>query len=195
MRSETPSHPFTVAVQSSAISPPTSSFQSETSDNYFFEEYATVLDNHYQCDTAGVDAEMPDYHNGEVLTACCDTNDATHPVSVKPNTTPTSGDSNMVLDDIINRVEETPCLPPQTERRSSVAPSQDSATWTLSPARDSVYPWSELSPPPTHFLRALKQLDLQYGLKNVPEIIELSDRFCEKTPWALLIPSAIDHDK
>jgi hypothetical protein len=27
------------------------------------------------------------------------------------------------------------------------------------------------------FLRALKQLDHQYGLKNVPEIIELSDHF------------------
>jgi hypothetical protein len=177
MRSETPSHPFTVAVQPSAISSPTCSFQPETSDDYLSTEYTTVLDNHSSYDTAGVDADMPDYHNGEVLTACCNTNDATHSVSVKPNITPTAGDSTLVLDDIINGVEETPCLPPQTERHSSVAPSQDSSTWSLSPTHDSVYPWSELSPPPTHFLRALKQLDLQYGLKNVPEIIELSDHF------------------
>ena len=55
---------------------------------------------------------MPDYHNGEVLTACCNTDDATHPVSVKPSITPTASDSNIVLDDIMNGVEETSCLPP-----------------------------------------------------------------------------------
>jgi hypothetical protein len=54
---------------------------------------------------------MLDYYNGEVLTACCNTNDATHLVSVKPNITPTASDLTLVLDDIINSVEETPCLP------------------------------------------------------------------------------------
>jgi hypothetical protein len=128
MRSETPSHPFTVAIQPSAISSPTSSFQPKTSDNYLSKEYTTVLDNHSSYNTAGVNAEMPDYHNGEVLTACCNTTDATHPVSIKPNITPTASDSNIVLDDIMNVIEETPYLPPQTERHSSVAPSQDSST-------------------------------------------------------------------
>ena len=139
---------------------------------------------------------MPDYrdeHNAEALTESCNTsNSPTLPMSGNasetPNVLPTAGDSNVAVNDIMNDVVETAYLPwpSQTERHtdsSSVSPSQISSKWSLSPVHDSMYTWSASSPPPTHFLRALKQLDSQYGgrskhgLKNIPQIIQLGDLF------------------
>jgi hypothetical protein len=80
--------------------------------------------NHSSYDTTSVDAEMLD-------------------------ALPTADNLNTGLINVLDDVAATPCLTPPTERHTSIAPSEISSTWNLSPVHDSRYIWSASSPPPT----------------------------------------------
>jgi hypothetical protein len=85
-------------------SPPTNLFNDAFED---FQRDQDDLDGQDDQDdhSTSVYAEMPDYYIGEALTECCNTNDATLPVSVSssetPNVLPVAGDSDMELNDIV----------------------------------------------------------------------------------------------
>jgi hypothetical protein len=99
---------------------------------------------------------------------------------------PTAGNLNKAMNDDSDTVAETLCLIPQTERNTSVTPSQDSSTWNPSPTLKTKYKQSTSSTTPTQNPHAFEQLSSRYGgtskqeLENMQQIMEYSDHFLRK---------------
>ena len=137
-----------------------------------FVKYTTLEDRSSSYEqAASVDTEMPDTDED---TDVAPTAASSPPISP---TLSTSGNTNNALTTAAEPVKNT------MSDMAEASPSQTSSNWSLSPILDSMYTWSASSPPPTRYLRFVKQLDSLYGgcsangLRNISDIIKLGDSF------------------